>query len=460
MSAPGSSSTASQAGASDSVTMSTEVPSLDDLINQITASVDLAALSQMNQTLKSFAPKDVRETILSSTMSGGADPLMVLNAKDHTLGYLWILSARLHTTTAPQRPTIESIEDFCSCFDPVQARLAPDRVTMLAKGLVRVSEESSNVKYALTPLYNLLTRYPPSGSYLTTIHPIFLRLCVKTRHFSAALPVLSTPITEINTTLSNLEYNDNLIYHYAGGIVFGALKLWKQAEECFEICASAPAQVPAAIQLEASKKLVLVQLILHGHTVPPPKYTNATLQRLLKASPYGNFIKAYPKRVSELHAVIQKDVDVYSAENNIGLITQAIERAPRWLIRKLTGTYLTLGLRDIGKEVGISSEDEVRKTIVSMIEADEISATISADGTVTFSDPVSQFSKKDVDDMLRLAQEQSKLLLQLERDMNKNKDYLLKAVKHKDEAGWGPESEDVYGAALGGGGGGWVEESS
>lgn len=458
MSAPGSSTTASQAGASGSATTSTEVPSLDDLINQITASADPVAL---NQTLKGFAPKDVRETILSSTMSGGADPLMILNAKHHTLGYLWILSARLNSTTAPQRPTIESIEDFCSSFDPIQARLAPDRVTLLAKGLVRVSEESNNLKYALTPLHNLVTRYPTNGSCLTTVHPIFLRLCVTTGHFTAALPVLSTPITEIDTTLSNLEYNDNLIYHYAGGIVFGALKLWKQAEDCFEICASAPAQVAAAIQLEASKKLVLVQLILYGHTVPPPKYTNATLQRLLKASPYGNFIKAYPKQVSQLQAVIQKDLETFSAEKNLGLIHQAIERAPRWLIKKLTGTYLTLGIRDIGKEVGIRSEDEVRKIVVSMIEADEISATISADGTVTFSDPVSQFSKKDVDDMLRLAQEQSKLLLHLEREMNKNKDYLLKAVKHKDEAGWGPESEDVYGAALGGGGGGgWVEESS
>ena len=38
-----------------------------------------------------------------------------------------------------------------------------------------------------------------------------------------------------------------------------------------------------------------------------------------------------------------------------------------WLIKKLTATFLTLGLADIGKEVGIDSVDEVREIILSMV---------------------------------------------------------------------------------------------
>ncbi|GBE87715.1 hypothetical protein SCP_1103920 [Sparassis crispa] len=430
------------------------LPSLDSLVNSIRTLENSASL---NTILKSFAPKDVRDTILAGALAHGEDPLTVLDAPQHTLGILYILSARLHSSTSP-KPPLESIEDFCTRFDPVQARLAPDRVTSLAKRLVRVSEESHSLKYALGPLFNLVTRYPPTPSHLTTLHPIFLRTCVATHHFTAALPVLSVPITTIDTTLSDLHYNDNLIYHYAGGMAFGALKRWHEAEEFFEICASAPAQVPAAIQLEASKKLVLVQLILHGKTIPPPKYTNPVLQRLLKSSPYAAFIKAYPQRTATLHNLIQKDVETFATEKNLGLVHQAIERAPRWLIKKLTNTYLTLGLADIGKEVGLE-EPEVRMVILSMIEADEISATISVDGTVTFSDPVPQYSKEDVDRMLSLAQEQSNLLLQLERTMNSNKDYLTKAVKHKDEAGWGPDGEDLFSGPNTSGGGGWVEDS-
>jgi COP9 signalosome complex subunit 3 len=47
-------------------------------------------------------------------------------------------------------------------------------------------------------------------------------------------------------------------------MILAALKRWKEAEEWFEICASAPAQVPSAIQMEALKKLTIVQLIWRG----------------------------------------------------------------------------------------------------------------------------------------------------------------------------------------------------
>jgi COP9 signalosome complex subunit 3 len=79
-----------------------------------------------------------------------------------------------------------------------------------------------------------------------------------------AFSILQTPITEIDNSLSDLHYQDNLVYHYAGGIALAALKKWEEAEEFFEICVSSPAQVPAAIQLEAYKKLTLVQLISRG----------------------------------------------------------------------------------------------------------------------------------------------------------------------------------------------------
>ena len=69
---------------------------------------------------------------------------------------------------------------------------------------------------------------------------------------------------QIDTGITELTWNDNLLYHYAGGVALGALKRWKEAEEFFEICATAPAQTSASIQLEALKKLLLVQLILYG----------------------------------------------------------------------------------------------------------------------------------------------------------------------------------------------------
>ncbi|KAI0698795.1 hypothetical protein C8Q76DRAFT_757488 [Earliella scabrosa] len=398
--------------------------SLDDVLNHITTSNNPNSL---HSYLKSFAPKDMRETILASTLGSGQDPLVVLDPSQNTLGYLYILSARLqqHSNSAPT-PSLDAIESFCRRFEPSHARLAPDRVTLLARGIVRASEASSNPKYALSPLFNLVSRYPPHLSYLTTLHPIFLKVCVATRHFTTALPVLSVPITQIDTSLSDITYNDNLVYHYAGGMALGALKQWRKAEEFFEICVTAPAQTPAAIQLEAYKKLVLVQLIQYGETVPPPKYTLPAILRMFKSTAYSNFVKYYPSQPQQLRQLATKEHDLFQQERNLGLIQQAIDRAPVWLIKKLTATFLTLGLADIGKEVGIDSVDEVREIILSMIESGEINGSISADGTVTFADPVPQFSKDDLDRLLVEAQQTSRELLEVERHLNASKEYLTK----------------------------------
>ncbi|CCL99781.1 uncharacterized protein FIBRA_01803 [Fibroporia radiculosa] len=435
----------SQSGPSGSSLQSSTIQiSIDDLLNQIVSSDNPRALVQILR-------KDAKDSLLVRTLADGQDPLSLLDVERHTLGFLYILTARLQSNDHVAR-AFDFVQPFCDRFDPFQARLAPERVTQLGKEIVRATKE--NPKAALGPLYKLVTRYPPSLSHLTTLHPLFLTTCVATRHYTAALPLLLVPITLIDMGISNLHYNDNLIYHYAGGVALAALKRWREAEEFFEICASSPAQIPAAIQMEASKKLVLVQLILYGKTVPPPKYTNPVLQRTLKNSPYGAFIKAYPLKRSILQAITAKETEIFSNEKNLGLVHQAIERAPRWLIKKLTSTYLTLGLADIAKEVGIDSEDELRAILISMIESDEIGASISADGTVTFFDPVPQVSKEAVDEMLKQAQVQGKMLLDMERSLNANKDYLTKAIKHKDEAGWGPD-EDMFG---GGGPSGWVED--
>jgi len=60
------------------------------------------------------------------------------------------------------------------------------------------------------------------------------------------------------------------------------------------------------------------------------------------------------------------------------------------------------------------------------IEQDEICATISADDTVTFSDPPAQFSKPEIDQVLAEAQNQAALFAVLNREVGKSKEFLMK----------------------------------
>ncbi|PFH47424.1 hypothetical protein AMATHDRAFT_67796 [Amanita thiersii Skay4041] len=439
------------------------MPTLDAIFAQITTT-DPGNIVQLAHALRSLPARESRDTVLAGLLPGGQDPLAALDVQMNTLGVLYILSARLLVSDAVLPPP-RFIVDFCRAFDPHQARLAPDRVTALARGIMKYAHRMNDHMWALEPLYLLLTRYPPDVSYLTTIHPLFVIACVSTRQFAQALPILEVPITNIDMTLSDLTYLDNLRYHYAGGVAFGALKQWAQAEEFLEICVSSPAMVPSAVQLEALKKLKLTQLISKGKTSGLPRYSHPALMRHLKNSPYQSFINAYPHDVNLLQRMVDDHQQLFMNEKNLGLILQAIRRTPRWTLKKLTETYLKLSLAEIAKAVKINSLDEVRDLLVSMIDAGDISAQVAEDGTVTFFDTPPQFSKDQVDQLLRDVQQQSDYLKHLEREMGKSKEYLRKAIKHKDDSWASPMDDDLFsgmgppGGPGGPGGSGWADDS-
>ncbi len=103
----------------------------------------------------------------------------------------------------------------------------------------------------------------------------------------------------------------------------------------------------------------------------------------------------------------------------------------------------------------------------SQIDCDEIQAIISAHGTVTFddSDPASNFTQAEIEAVLRSAQEQNSMLLELDRQMGVSKEYLGKVralckrflstrlicrylsqiLKGKDDSAWGPDEEVLHG---------------
>lgn len=63
---------------------------LDSICAHITTSTSPATLAQ---NLRACAPRDTRDKILAGTLSNGADPLVVLDARTHTVGVLYILCA-------------------------------------------------------------------------------------------------------------------------------------------------------------------------------------------------------------------------------------------------------------------------------------------------------------------------------------------------------------------------------
>jgi hypothetical protein len=102
------------------------------------------------------------------------------------------------------------------------------------------------------------------------------------------------------------------MYHYTGGVALAALKRWKEAEEHLEICVTSPGTYPAALQMEALKKLRLVQLIARGTVPPLPKYTHPQLLRLFKNTPYNAFVNAYPRNGPLMREIYDKERQKFS----------------------------------------------------------------------------------------------------------------------------------------------------
>ena len=205
--------------------------------------------------------------------------------------------------------------DFMEGFDERQIRYAGNELRRLIDVTRTKAERASQVSFlyahlfaklmiswhhqpfaAVPPIRSAILRVDKSGSTFTTSHTIFVILCLESRAYTAALPVLernifhfpaitnksaennmfphlcsrhdssSTFITPESGLSAKLEYRDHLLYFLYGAMIFMALKKWKRALLFLEIVIMSPVvHNISSIQVEAYKKWVLVGLLYKGH---------------------------------------------------------------------------------------------------------------------------------------------------------------------------------------------------
>jgi COP9 signalosome complex subunit 3 len=174
-------------------------------------------------------------------------------------------------------------------------------------------------------------------------------------------------MAQVDKSIYPISYLDNLLYHYYGAFMLISLREWAAAEEYLEMVISAPinSSIPSAIQIEAMKKLALVQLIRHGAIKTLPRYVPTLFSKTIKQSPYGQLAKVYP--AGNVQQVAEKEQKTFQQDFNIGLVREVLENAPRWKLRTLTKTYLTLSLSEIGKEIGMTDAVQLRSLVEDMV---------------------------------------------------------------------------------------------
>ena len=118
------------------------------------------------------------------------------------------------------------------------------------------------------------------------------------------------------------------------------------------------------------------------------------LLKMFKNTPYSAFVAAYPQDPKQLqavggllwcwrsckrangslamqifdkHAPSARDKGLWVEENTFSLMQLALDAQPKWALKRLTETYVTLRLADIGREIGVKEEGEVRALVLSMV---------------------------------------------------------------------------------------------
>ncbi|KAJ3281628.1 hypothetical protein HK104_011358, partial [Borealophlyctis nickersoniae] len=332
-------------------------------------------------------------------LSDGRDPLQVLQADQHSLGYLAILVARMSVETANPAVLLPFAMTFAERFSPGQVSLLPFLMTQFGNLVGKLAERGPTLLSAVRPLVVACRRWSVgagSGVHLTSLHSIATKYCLLAKHPRAALQILEQDIAEIEPRGYDLRYQEFLLYHYYGGMIYTGRKQFERALDFFSLCVSAPASVVSAIQVEAYRKYVLVSLLVDGKVRPLPKYTSAPVTRSFRSfcAPYQEFAQAYESlNVIRVQTEYGKHSDAFNKHRNLGLARQCLEALVRRNIQQLTQTYLTLSLADIAKTVGLDSAAEAERHLLRMIDEGQIYATIGhrEGGMVSFHDAPDRF---------------------------------------------------------------------
>lgn len=306
--------------------------------------------------------------------------LETLDSQQHSLGYMYVLLAKF----SPLQLTAEMMEletavglmrNFTASCNGEQVRSAPNQFYELYHRFTNylIQPDHSRTHHGIPVLTQAIEKIRLFDSQLTPLHADLCLLCLCSKLFKPALPFLNVDITDIvKTDDGNQDTKYFLLYYYYGGMIYTAVKNFKQAIYFFEVAITTPALAMSHIMLESYKKFILVSIIETGKAQIPPKYCSQVVGRFIKplSHAYHDLANAYATGSSEeLRNMANKHKDVFLRDNNYGLVKQVIKSLYKKNIQRLTKTFLTLSLADVASRVQLSSPEEAEEYIFNMVSS-------------------------------------------------------------------------------------------
>lgn len=354
----------------------------------------------------------------------------------HSAVYVFLLAAKGSVAKAPDETFIGMTCRFLTVCDAEQVSLEPKSVSAVCKQLVAHLEKAQSSKHSLLavrPLKAMLAKMSATGKppHMTVVHRPFAQICLLAKCYKEATAMLDAQIIDLPANRAGLEPYDIVVYAYYGAMIYIGMKRYLDALTYLRMAFTASTGGPTSCLVEAYKKYLLVSLIAHGSVSDLPKWSSRLQQQLLPhVTAYTELKDAFVKSsdskgstaedASLLPTKIAEHGDVFTKDNNLGLVKQTVPAAKRHSIKRLTQTYLTLSLADIATKTGVQP-DKAEATILDMIDKGEVYASINQrDGMVSFLDCPERYDSAESVNALHAKIEESFSMSKHVRDLSEH----------------------------------------
>ncbi|OAL01262.1 hypothetical protein IQ06DRAFT_293363 [Phaeosphaeriaceae sp. SRC1lsM3a] len=366
------------------------------------------------------------------------DALTLLNPAVNSIAYAFALRHRIHAV-ADKRSVPDSLQPggelwnklvlWLETFDPVQMRYAGLEWKKLVDLVEQIARVVGSPSLAIAPMRSAMIRLDPTTGTFTSIHLSFIQLCMETRSYAAAEPILDNYIHSLPSkipasVLQGLEYSvpcadvatsgefihhssghtdkvtlsDLQEYYLLGAMAYLGLRQFTKARHFLEHVLVAPsANVANGFMTEAYKKWVLVSCLVDATDASVPRTANGNAIKQVKAvsKAYEALAEAYTQlgNLSKLKAQIKAGADTWAEDGNSGLVTEVQNSQMRSYVSRLSRTFSAIPVSNIARNLGGSAE-ETTQYLETLIKGGYLNARLeqsdkSEGGTVLrfFLDP-------------------------------------------------------------------------
>lgn len=372
--------------------------SLDGLVAQI------QGLSGSNSDLNSLLTAlKQSENLIRHNQAGILIAVASLDLDQHSLGSLFLLESKGRSSVAQgDQEFLDCACRFLQACSPNQVRMVPEKFTSLCRLVRTHAVQLQRPKQPVLALREAVGKLCPSPDYLSPIHSDLFQLCLLSKCYNAAAPVLDADVYSVDPAKTACTATDVLLYCYYGAMLEIGRRRYPRALHLLLTAITTPTMVISAITVACMKKHILVSLLHLGSAPPLPKLTPPIVARAQKSecASYLELAKLCggdggAAQLSEFAATKRQEFD---QDGNWGLVSLVVEAATRRRALRLTGTYVTLPLDTVAQRVGLAGgAAEAEVTLLRLVHGGDVCARISEqEGMVEFVEEEESFDTAEV----------------------------------------------------------------